>query len=81
MYNKMERFLFYQTLMLEPMIKSIDFACPDYKESILNYYLTNIYVDQDVPTIWIQILASKLNILWKIPTNDYDYSSESTNED
>jgi hypothetical protein len=75
----MDNFLFYQILMLEPMMKSIDFACPDYKHAILQYYLTNVYVEQNVPSIWIEELCRKIKFNWRKP---YDgYSSESASED
>lgn len=65
--------------MLTPMIKSIDEAYPDYIYGILQNYFTNVYVDQNVPAIWIEELCRKIKFKWKKP---YDgYSSESTNED
>ena len=75
----MERFIFYQTLMLSSMIKSIDFSCPDYSHAIIQNYLTNVYIEQDVPSIWIHVLCKRLKLKWRKPTDDY--SSESTSAD
>lgn len=75
----MERFIFYQTLMLMPMIESIDRVCPNSRDTIIQNYLLNIYTQQDVPAIWINLLCKRLKLYWSKPTEDY--SSESTNDD
>jgi hypothetical protein len=75
----MDNFIFYQTLMLKPMLQSIDYHCPDYKYNILQNYLTHVYIDQDVPSIWIKELCKKIKFSWRMPTDDY--SSESAGDD
>jgi hypothetical protein len=74
----MENFIFYQILMLKPMLQSIHYYCPDYKHSILQNYLTQVYNKQDVPAIWIKELCKKIKFSWRKPNDDY--SSESADE-
>jgi hypothetical protein len=71
----MDIFVRRQLAVMNLMIKIIDKSFPEMRNKIIVDYLTELYVEQNVPRLWIEALSNKLKIVWEAPC---DYSSESS---
>jgi hypothetical protein len=65
----LENFIYYHILVLKPFLKCAK-NYTQHTNRIATDYFNELYIDDDIPALWVEALSKALNIYWKAPSDD-----------
>ena len=65
----LENFIYYHILILKPFLKCAKKHTQNTNRILIDYF-DELYIEDDIPALWIETLSKTLKVYWKAPSDD-----------
>lgn len=65
----LENFIYYHILILKPFLKCAKHYTQHTNRILIDYF-DELYIEDDIPALWIETLSKTLKVYWKAPSDD-----------